>query len=116
MLTDLPPRTGNRAGFLESDRMNTLDLPDSDTLASITQAIETAMQTGKTANVRRACAEFLEQSSQFYKVPECGVRVLDARPLRVRESWTTELFGDYDPGTMNIRLWMRTAVRKEVTS
>ena len=39
-----------------------------------------------------------------------------ARPLRVRESWTTELFGDYDPGTMIIRLWMRTAVRKEVTS
>ena len=37
-------------------------------------------------------------------------------PLRVRESWSTELFGDYSPETMLIRVWMRTAVRKEITS
>jgi hypothetical protein len=36
--------------------------------------------------------------------------------LRVREHWATELFGDYNPQTMLIRVWMRTAVRKEVTS
>jgi hypothetical protein len=47
---------------------------------------------------------------------DVSVRVLAARPLKVRENWTTELFGDYDPVTMNIRLWMRTAVRKDVTS
>jgi hypothetical protein len=28
----------------------------------------------------------------------------------------TELFGDYDPATMLIRLWMRTARKKEITS
>ncbi|MGO9679548.1 MAG: hypothetical protein ACLPW4_20070, partial [Candidatus Sulfotelmatobacter sp.] len=67
-------------------------------------------------NVRSACAEFLEAASQFYKVPECSVRVLAARPLRTREQWTTELFGDYTPETMLIRVWMRTAVRKEITS
>ena len=27
-----------------------------------------------------------------------------------------ELFGDYNPETMLIRLWMRTAIRKQVTS
>ena len=27
-----------------------------------------------------------------------------------------ELFGDYDPKTMLIRAWMKTAVRKQVTS
>ena len=32
-----------------------------------------------------------------------------------RKHWATELFGDYDPETMLIRLWMRTAVRKEIT-
>jgi hypothetical protein len=32
------------------------------------------------------------------------------------ESWTSELFGDYSPDVMLIRVWMRTAVRKEVTS
>ena len=45
-----------------------------------------------------------------------SVRVLAARPLRVRENWSSELFGDYTPETMLIRVWMRTAVRKEVTS
>ena len=37
-------------------------------------------------------------------------------PLRVRENRATELFGDYNPETMLIRVWMRTAVRKEITS
>lgn len=27
--------------------------------------------------------------------------------------WATELFGDYTPDTMLIRVWMRTAVRKQ---
>jgi hypothetical protein len=74
------------------------------------------MQTGSSADVRRPCAEFLEQAAAFYKVPPCSIRVLAARPLKTREHWTTELFGDYDPSTLGIRLWMRTAVRKEVTS
>src|SRR5205085_6980176 len=57
-----------------------------------------------------------DKCRNFYKVPQCGVRALAARPLRVREGWSTELFGDYAPETMLIRVWMRTAVRKEVTS
>jgi hypothetical protein len=45
------------------------------------------------------------------------IRVLAARPLRVREGgWATELFGDYHPAKKLIRVWMRTAVRKQVTS
>ena len=74
------------------------------------------MQAGKTADVRRACAGFLAEASSFYKVRNCTVRVLAARPLQVREHFTTELFGDYTIETMLIRLWMRTAIRKEVTS
>ena len=35
---------------------------------------------------------------------------------RVRENWTSELFGDYDPSTKTIRVWMRTTVRKDITS
>jgi hypothetical protein len=74
------------------------------------------MTVGKSADVRRACKAFLDETAKFYGTPTCGIRVLAARPLRVREHWTTELFGDYQPETMLIRLWMRTAVRKEVTS
>ena len=116
MLTDPPPRKANRAGFLESDRMRALNLPQDERLLAITKAIELAMKAGQSADVRRACVEFLGAASDFYKVPDCGIRVLAARPLRVREHWTSELFGDYSPETMLIRAWMRTAVRKEITS
>jgi hypothetical protein len=74
------------------------------------------MKTGTTADVRRACAEFVSAVSQFYGIRKCEVRVLAAGPLRVREAWATELFGDYNPGTTLIRVWMRTAVGKEITS
>ena len=116
MITDAPPKKTNDAGFLESDRIKTLDLPQDGRLLTISQSIESAMRTGTTADVRRACAQFLDVASDFYKVPNCGIRVLAARPLRVRENWSTELFGDYTPQTMLIRVWMRTAVRKEITS
>ena len=116
MLTDAPPRKANRAGFLESDRLRTLDLPQNEFLLTPAHSIELAMIDGTTAAVRQACAAFLAATSGFYRIPACGVRVLAARPLRVRESWSTELFGDYTPETMLIRVWMRTAVRKEVTS
>jgi hypothetical protein len=117
MLTDSPPRKANHhAGFLESDRIRTLDLPQEGRLPTISKSIESAMESGTTADVRRACAEFLVAASHFYKVPNCGIHVLAARPLRVREDWSTELFGDYTPETMLIRVWMKTAVRKEITS
>jgi hypothetical protein len=115
MPTDAPPRK-NFAGFRESDRVKTLDLPGDTRLSDIARNIESAMKVGQTSAVRTACADFLKTASHFYQVPECGIRVLAARPLRTREHWTTELFGDYAPETMLVRVWMRTAVRKEVTS
>lgn len=116
MLTDALPRKANRSGFLESDRIRTLDLPQDGRLPAIAKSIESATKSDKSADVRRACGEFPVIASEFYEVPACGVRVLAARPLRVREKWTTELFGDYSPETMLIRLWMRTAVRKAIMS
>jgi len=115
MLTDSPPRK-QRAAFLESDRIVDLNLPQDRSLAAIAKSIESAMKLDMMAAVRNACADFLTMASSFYKVQNCGVKVLAARPLRVRENWSTELFGDYDPTTMVIRVWMRTAVKKEVTS
>jgi hypothetical protein len=116
MLTDAPPRKSHLAGFQESERINTLDLPDDASLPAIAKSIESAMRAEEIAGTRRACAEFLKAASHFYQVPECNVRVLAVRPLRTREQWTTELFGDYTPETMVVRVWMRTAVRKEITS
>jgi hypothetical protein len=116
MLTDVSPRNANRDGFLESDRISTLDLPQDTRLLALAKSIELAMAGETTAAVRRACADFLASISQFYSVQPCGIRVLASRPLRVREHFATELFGDYAPESMLIRVWTRTAVRKEVTS
>ena len=116
MLTDAPPRKTDRTGFLESDRLGNLELPQNGNLTRIARDLESVMKEGTTADVRRACDALLAQLSTFYEVPDCDIRVLAARPLRVRESWTSELFGDYTPDTMLIRVWMRTAVRKEITS
>ena len=117
MYTDKPLQGKNSTEFTESDRIKALDLPkDARLLPAIAKNIEAAMETGKTAQVRIACAEFLLHASAFYQIPTCGVRVLASRPLRVREEWTTELFGDYTPTTMAIRVWMRTARKKEITS
>jgi hypothetical protein len=117
MLTDRPPSTAAlRARFLESDRLTALEVPQDDRLQASAISIESAMQ-GNTASVREACVEFLSVASGFYRVRRPGIRVLAARPLRVREGGSAiELFGDYDPETMLIRLWMRTAIRKQVTS
>ena len=116
MLTDAPPRRFNREGFQESDRLKTLDLPRGDELTQIAAEIASTMKAGATTEVRNACSEFLAASADFYRVPVCAMRVLAARPLHVRENWSSEIFGDYNPETMLIRVWMRTAVRKEITS
>src|SRR5437870_666409 len=116
MLTDATPRRANRFAYLESDRVTTVDLPQNGRLLEIAKHLEPMMKTGTSTDVRKMCAEFLAATSEFYKVPPCGIRVLAARPLRVRENWATELFGDYSPDTMLIRVGLRTAVRKEVTS
>jgi hypothetical protein len=118
MLTDRPPR-GERTltHFLESDRLEALEVPQDDRLRGPAQAIEAAMKSQQPVAVRQACAEFLEAAAEFYGVRRPAVRVLAARPVRVREGgWATELFGDYDPETGLICVWMRTVVCKQVTS
>jgi hypothetical protein len=117
MFTDAAPRSKARQKlFLDSDRLEMLPLPPDGALAALGSRIEAAMKAVNAAGVRSASDEFLRAASDFYRVPRCPLRVLAARPLRVREYSTSELFGDYHPDTKAIRVWMRTAVRKEVTS
>jgi len=116
MLTDSPPRKAKLGRFSDSDRITTLALPIDDESLTAVQSIAAGMKTGNAQQVRVACEQFLQSLSRFYQVSPCGIRVLASRPLRVHENWSSELFGDYDPSTMAIRVWMRTAVKKEVTS
>jgi hypothetical protein len=52
MLTEAPPRNSNLAGFRESDRITTLDLPDGDRLLVIAKSIEAAMKAEQPARIR----------------------------------------------------------------
>jgi hypothetical protein len=83
MFTDAPPRNANCAVFLESDRIRTLDLPQNGCLLAIAKSIESALKAGKSVDVRRACADFLAETSEFYQTLTCGVRVLAARLLQL---------------------------------
>jgi len=118
MLTDRPPRkVALRAGFFKSDELRALPIPPDDRLRTSAQPLDFALRNGTSTTVRQACTDFLTIASDFYSVQSPGIRVLAARPIRVREGgWASELFGDYSPQTFRIRVWMRTAVRKQVTS
>jgi hypothetical protein len=118
MLTDRAPRKpALLVAFLESDRTTTLDIPQDNRLQVAARLIESSLKEETTKSVRLACTGFLNIAADFYKVDRPDVRVLAARPIRSREGgWATELFGDYNPETKLIRVWMRTAVRKQVTS
>jgi hypothetical protein len=118
MFTDRGPRRPALiADFLQSDRNGKICLPPDNRIAISAKAIESSLESGAVAPVRRACADFLAILGDFYKIETPATRVLAARPIRTREGgWAMELFGDYDPKTRLIRIWTKTAVRKQVTS
>ena len=118
MVTDRPPRNvKSLTQFRESEGLTSIELPAHARLFQLAQAIDSGMKEGTRERVRQACSEFLSAAADFYGVRSPDVRALAARPLRVREGgWQTELFGDYTIGDGLIRIWTRTAVRKEVTS
>ena len=118
MLTDRPPRSGKLlTQFRESERLTAIDLPAGPKLSQLAEDICSAMNEDSREQVRRASSDFLNAAAAFYGVRAPEVRALAARPLRVREGgWQTELFGDYSLGGAMIRIWTRTAVRKQVTS
>jgi hypothetical protein len=118
MLTDSKPRKRVLlADFIRSDENHALDLPQDRRLKILSTSLEAALKDGTITPVRLACEKFLNTAADFYKVERTPIRVLASRPVRSREGgWGYELFGDYHPDTKLIRVWMRTAVRKQVTT
>ncbi len=117
MLTDRQPRKRVLlADFLKSDGDHSLALPPDSRLKAPAASLEAALKADKITEVRKLCTQFVSAAADFYQVAPTPIRVLAARPLRSREGWSLELYGDYRPDTKVIRVWMRTAVRKRVTS
>jgi len=65
MVTDAPPRKKNRQLFAESDRLDSLRLPQDDRLRKIASGIEAAMNTARRKEVFRASADFLNAAADF---------------------------------------------------
>ncbi|HEX4403618.1 MAG TPA: hypothetical protein VH560_02240 [Polyangia bacterium] len=118
MITDRAPRSEKkRAEFDRSDALVTMPLPPATIIQPLALGIKTAMEGEELKPVTYACAELLAALSAFYSVPTPPVAVLGVRPHKVMEGVTTyQLFGDYTPSTQCVRVWMRTAIRAQVSS
>jgi hypothetical protein len=118
VITDRVPRAEKkRAEYARSDAIVTMPLPPAELLRVLTDGITTAMGGGEIRPVTVACAEMLGVLAAFYSVPPPPVAVLGVRPHKVTSGVCTyQLFGDYTPSTQSIRVWMRTAIRAQVSS
>jgi hypothetical protein len=118
VITDPAPRAAaHRREYERSDGLAALPLPPIEPLQTLARALAAAMATGETTPVRQAGDELLAALSAFYRVPPPPLRVLGVRPHRVTAGVCTyQLFGDYTPSTHRIRVWMRTAIRRQVSS
>jgi hypothetical protein len=87
MFTDsLPKKARLRAAYVRSDQLGSLEVPADDRLRTPARSIEEALNAEQSAPVRKACLEFLTAAANFYCVSKPQVRVLAARPLRVRKT------------------------------
>ena len=118
MITDPMPRAARkRAEYDRSDARVTMPLPPADPTRALGELLARAMALGDAEAVEAASAALLTGLSTFYAVPEPPVSVLGVRPHKVTSGVCTyQLFGDYTPSTQKIRVWMRTAIRAQVSS
>ncbi|HEY4183857.1 MAG TPA: hypothetical protein VGP07_02265 [Polyangia bacterium] len=118
MVTDpFPRREGLRRSYLASDARPPLSLPPAEPLRLLTSALATELSGGAAPRVRAAAQALLAHLSEHFDVRAPSVRVLGVRPHQVEDGICTyQLFGDYTPSTERIRVWMRTAVRAQLTS
>jgi hypothetical protein len=118
VVTDSIPKSRLlQAEYQKSDVRRGLQVPSDDRFLKVARSIEEALATEEAALVRKACVAFLAEAAEYYGVSVPQVRVLRARPIHARESGGgTELFGDYHFEQKLIRVWMRTAIQKRVTS
>jgi hypothetical protein len=117
METDRRPQTrAKRLLFDRSDALSELALPPAGLLQAPAARIVELLGEDDRAGLTEACNEFVTAASDFYGVQRASIEVLAARPRRVYRDGTAELYGDYDLESALIRVWMRTAVHKRVTS
>jgi hypothetical protein len=117
MNTDaIPRKASEKDEYMRSDSMHALQLPPAEPARSHALQLKDALAREDRKEVQTACTALIKELSVFYKVKPPAVKILSVRPLKETSRWIHELFGEYDPETMKIRLWMRTAIQKKATS
>jgi hypothetical protein len=118
MITDYVPRSKTKKQeYLLSDAMRTIALPQTELLKAQAKLLEAALIGENQKEVERICKDIADTVSKAFGVATPSVKVLGTRPHRVSDGVCVyEKFGDYDLNTSLIRLWMRTARQKKVTS
>ncbi len=113
----MPRAARKRAEYDRSDAVVTMPLPPAGAVRELGELLARAMALGDAEVVEAASLALLTSLSTFYAVPEPPVSVLGVRPHKVASGVCTyQLFGDYTPSTQKIRVWMRTAIRAQVSS
>jgi hypothetical protein len=103
--------------YQKSDLMNRIRLPNARLLHAQALTLKEALASGTLAATRQACAALTAMMADFYEVPRPNVTVRGVRPFITSEDVSVyELFGYYVPAKRRICVWMRTAVRGQVTS
>lgn len=117
MITDdIPRKKALKTEYYSSDAETTVKLPKSKRIQKIASVLETALAEEDRQSIEDASNELLELLAASFKIDAPHVKILGVRPREINEDSIDELYGDYDPNTYIIRLWMRTAVKQKVTS
>ncbi|MGD9683700.1 MAG: hypothetical protein AB7W16_21250 [Candidatus Obscuribacterales bacterium] len=117
MITDRIPKSSNkRSEYERSDALLTIAKLPVEPFRSLSAELEVALKQESQRDVRRIANQISKEFARAAGIEAATVSVLGARPLEVSESQEFELFGDYQPDTQKIRLWMRTAVHKRTTA
>ena len=117
MNTDtLPKKTSEKEEYSRSDALKALPLPPAEPARQHALELKTALESENRKEVQAACNALLIDFSSFYEVKAPTIKILSVRPRTETQNWVQELYGDYDPETFKIRLWMKTAIQKKTTS
>ncbi len=86
MVTDrIPQKAKLRVEYERSDQLRHLELPADYRFRTPATAIEVVLDAEQSSQVRKTCSEFVAVAADFYGVARPQIRVLAARPLKVRE-------------------------------
>ncbi len=117
MYTDKIPKAAKKnEEYLRSDQMRKIKLPPAQMARRHALSIKQALEEENLKAASLACNALAADLAKAYKIKAPPIRVLSVRPREETEYWVVETFGDYDPSTQRIRLWMRTAIKKKPTS